>query len=112
MTGEPTHFELGVADVGQAETFYGQLLGWRFHELGNGAWIDTGGVRGGLHPDDPTPGIVVYFEVSDLEAALRQVTELGGTPGEASPPQPGFGSFAECQDDQGARFGLHQPAVA
>ncbi len=109
MSGKPTHFELGVEDVGQGRKFYGQLLGWTFHELGGGAWIETGGVRGGLHPKDPTPGIVVYFEVPDLDAALRQVTELGGTPGEARPPAPGFGRFAECHDDQGALFGLHQP---
>lgn len=109
MSGEPTHFELGVADVARARTFYGTLLGWRFHELGTGAWIDTGGVRGGVHPDDPAPGITVYFEVPDLDAALRRVRALGGTPGEASQEEPGFGRFAECADDQGVRFGLHQP---
>lgn len=107
MSGEPTHFELGVANTEQARTFYGPLLGWTFHELAGGAWIDTGGVRGGLHPNDPTPGVVVYFAVPDLDAALRQVRALGGTPGEAG-AESGFGRFAECTDDQGARFGLHQ----
>lgn len=112
MAGEPSHVEIGVADAAQASTFYQRLFGWAVQPMGDGAegWIDTGGVRGGLHEHDPSPGIVVYFHVTDIDAALHTVAELGGTPGQASPEEPGFGRFAECHDDQGTRFGLHQPS--
>ena len=30
MTGEPSHFELGVPDAARAKAFYGELLGWSF----------------------------------------------------------------------------------
>jgi predicted enzyme related to lactoylglutathione lyase len=110
MAGRPTHFELGVSSAGRARTFYSGLLGWTFHTMGDGdeAWIETGGVNGGVHENDPQPGIVVYFTVPDIEAALETVSALGGQPGTPSAFEPGFGRFAECLDDQGAKFGLHQ----
>jgi len=112
MAGEPTHFEIGVGDAQRAREFYVRLFDWQFHPMGGGAegWIDTGGARGGLHDNDPTPGVVVYFSVPDIEAALVTVEQLGGEPGQASPDEPGFGRFAECRDDQGIRFGLHEPS--
>lgn len=111
MPGEPTHFELGVSDAKRAKHFYGHLLGWKFHQMGDGeeGWIETGTVRGGLHENDPHPGIVVYFTVPDLDQALATVKELGGHPGQPSPHEPGFGRFAQCTDNQGTPFGLHQP---
>lgn len=111
MSGEPTHFEFGVADAKRAKEFYGPLLGWKFHQMGEGeeGWIETDGMRGGLHENDPNPGIQVYFSVPDIEAALTTVKELGGDVGDVSPEEPGFGRFAECKDNQGTRFGLHQP---
>ncbi|MEV1296036.1 VOC family protein [Pseudonocardia sp. NPDC049635] len=114
MSGEPTHFEFGVASAASARQFYAKLFGWTVHPMGDGdeGWIETGGIRGGLHENDPNPGIVVYFSVPDIEAALATVKELGGEPGQASPDEPEFGRFAECKDDQGTRFGLHQPPAA
>jgi hypothetical protein len=46
-------------------------------------WIDTGGVRGGLHGDDPETGLVLYFDVP--------------------------GRYTSCRDDQGVAFGLRRP---
>lgn len=99
-----------MADARRAKEFYGPLLGWTFHQMGSGeeGWIDTGGVRGGLHGNDPNPGVQLYFTVPDIDAALKTVAELGGTPGKASEEAPGFGRFAVCTDDQGTSFGLHQ----
>ena len=111
MAGEPTHFELGVDDAKRAKSFYGRLFGWTFHQMGDGeeGWIETDGVRGGLHENDPSSSVVVCFSVQDIDAALATVRELGGEPGPAGPNEPGWGRFAECVDDQGTRFGLHQP---
>ncbi len=86
MNGEPTHFELGVADAGKATELYSRLLGWTVHPMGDGGgWIEAGGVRGGLHGGDPDGGMVLYFRAPDIEAALQTVKALGGQPGEASP---------------------------
>lgn len=108
MAGEPSHFEVGVPDARRAQAFYGQLLGWTFRTTkGDNAWIETPGVRGGLHGDD-TSNIQVYFSVPDLEAAVRRVRELGGEAGEPGPEE-ASGRYVSCRDDQGVRFGLHQP---
>jgi uncharacterized protein len=109
MAGEPSHFELGAPDARRAKAFYGELLGWSFHTThGENAWVETGGVRGGLHDEDE-PNVVVYFRVSDIDAAVRRVRELGGEATDAGPGSEG-GRFTSCKDDQGVPFGLHQPA--
>lgn len=109
MAGEPSHFEIGVPDARRASDFYGQLLGWAFRTTrGDDAWIETAGVRGGLHGGDDATDIELYFAVEDIEAAVRRVRELGG---EAGDPGPDEGDrFIRCRDDQGVRFGLHEPS--
>jgi predicted enzyme related to lactoylglutathione lyase len=107
--GDPSHFEIGVPDARRAKAFYGKLLGWSFRTTtGENAWIETGGVRGGLHDDDDTLKIVVYFRVPDIAAAVRRVRELGGEAKDPGPRGEG-GRFTSCRDDQGVQFGLHQP---
>jgi predicted enzyme related to lactoylglutathione lyase len=109
MAGEPSHFELGVPDAARAKAFYGELFGWSFTTTaGENAWIETPGVRGGLHDGDNAANIVLYFSVPDIEAAAARVRELGGTAGEPGAAETG-GRFASCRDDQGVEFGLHQP---
>jgi uncharacterized protein len=108
VAGDPSHFELGVPDARRAKAFYGGLLGWSFETTqGENAWIETGGVRGGLHGEDE-PNLVVYFRVDDIEEAVRRVRELGGEAHDAGPADIG-GRFTTCRDDQGVEFGLHQP---
>jgi uncharacterized protein len=72
------------------------------------AWIETPGARGGLHDDDPNHSIEIYFSVPDIETAVTRVRQAGGHADDPRPEE-GFGRFATCRDDQGARFGLHQP---
>ena len=111
MPGRPTHFEIGVPDARRARTFFGSLLGWDFTTTtGDNAWIETGSVRGGVHGANPEPGITVYFEVPDIEAAVRRVRELGGTADDANAEESGGERFVPCRDDQGVPFGLHQRA--
>ena len=109
MTGEPSHFELGVADARRAKAFYGELFGWTFETTaGENAWIETGGVRGGVHDGDDDSTIQVYFRVPDLEAAVGRVRELGGEAPDPGPREKS-GRFLLCRDDQGVPFGLHEP---
>ena len=110
-------FELGVDDPGRARTFYGELFGWRFEAVGDGFSIDGADVPGGLHGGDPGSGGYLFFAVDDIEAAAQRVRELGGTieeldldGDEASAAR--FGRFKLCRDDQGSRFGLHEPPAS
>ena len=70
-------------------------------------WFQTPSIKAGLHGNDPTAGILVFFSVPNLEEAMEKVKELGG---EADEPteEPGFGRFSTCRDPQGIRFGLHR----
>ena len=119
MIGEPTFFEIGVADTARARAFYGGLFGWRFETgpSGNGYRISTSTIPGGMHGSDEGAGPLVFFGVPDLEAAMARVRDLGGhaeaLESRADEPREGsFGRFALCRDDQGSPFGLHQPPEA
>lgn len=112
MAGDPSHFEIGVSDARRAKLFYGELFGWSVRPVtGENAWVETGGIRGGLHDEDDASNIVVYFRVFDIEAAVRRVRELGGQADDPEPAGEG-GRFTPCRDDQGVQFGLHQPGGA
>jgi uncharacterized protein len=78
VAGEPSHFEVGVPDAARAKAFFGELFDWSFTTTtGDNAWIETRGLRGGLHDGDEDRSVVVYFRVDDIEAAVRRVREPG-----------------------------------
>ena len=115
MNGEVSFFELGVGDIARARSFYGGLFDWEFVEEAGGATIETPNVPGGIHPGDEGASPYLFFRVDDLDVALARVRELGGdTAGwDSSDDDPDqvarFGRFVMCKDDQGSRFGLHEP---
>ena len=111
MPGETSHFEIGVPDARRARSFFGSLLGWDYEDTsGDNAWIQTGGVRGGLHGGNASPGITVYFEVPDIASAVQRVRELGGHVDDDGAEEANGERFVPCRDDQGVAFGLHQRA--
>lgn len=105
---KPAHLEIGAADEDEARDFFTTLFGWRFMPMDRGGWFDTGPIKTGLHGGDPEPGIVVYFDVPDIEQAVETVRFLGGISDDPTPHEPGFGRFATCRGPQGIRFGLRQ----
>ncbi|MEV0116410.1 VOC family protein [Streptomyces sp. NPDC050844] len=119
MAGEPSFFEIGVEDPERGRAFYGELLGWSFvpGPSGHGYVIDTPGVPGGMHGDDPGASPYLFFKVDDLDTALARVIKLGGTVeapigADSEESDAAFGRFRLCRDDQGSVFGLHQPPPA
>jgi uncharacterized protein len=107
VAGEPSHFEVGVPDAARAKPFFGELFGWSFTKTtGDNAWIETPGVRAGLHDAHEDRNVVVYFRVDDIEAAVHRVRDLGGEADDPGPAEAG-GRFVSCRDDQGLVFGLH-----
>jgi predicted enzyme related to lactoylglutathione lyase len=112
MQGKITHLEIGTQTAPNTSTFFSSLFEWPYSSMGEGGgWFKTPTCKIGMHPSDPKPGIVVYFSVSDIEAASIKVRELGGEASEISPDEPGFGRFCSCKDPEGVVFGLHQLPV-
>ncbi|MFF8680552.1 VOC family protein [Streptomyces sp. NPDC015237] len=121
MTGEPSFFELGVADPERGRVFYGTLFGWSLEAgpAGGGFSIGTAGLPGGMHGGDQGASPYLFFRVDDLDAAVARVRELGGSVeepgeedgenGEDAESVARFGRFKLCRDDQGSSFGLHEP---
>lgn len=102
--------EFPADDLDRARRFWQGLLGIAFEERlpeqGEGLQTEHAGAAVGLHERGSGPGdrfSLPYLPVTDLQAALRQVVELGGEvvhPGER---------WAICRDSEGTPFGLAAP---
>jgi predicted enzyme related to lactoylglutathione lyase len=121
--GSMTWNELFTGDIERAGKFYTSTLGWttNAHDMGpQGTYTlfnrpgGTGNV-GGMMPLGPQmkgvpPHWLTYFEVKDVDASARLVSELGGKV--VTPPVdiPNIGRFAIAQDPQGAAFAIYKNA--
>jgi predicted enzyme related to lactoylglutathione lyase len=105
IPGQVTFLEIGSGDAPATRAFFGAVFDWPLYD---NAWFQTPTLKAGTHGGSSTPQIYVYFNVSDMEAAIARVRAAGG---EADEPkvEPGFGRFSNCRDPGGIRFGLHQP---
>jgi len=109
MAGNVTHIEIGSLPGTKTSTFFAKLLGWSFDSWGDGAGVfGTPTCNVGLHANSPTPQMVIYFSVDNIELAAGQVEEFAGKAGKISPEEVGFGRFCTCTDPEGVVFGLHQ----
>jgi predicted enzyme related to lactoylglutathione lyase len=107
MTSPIRLVEFPADDPARARRFWSGLLGVdlasRRTDEGEGWQTNGNGPALGLHPRGTGPGDRVslpYFAVSDMDAALQQVRELGGEvihPGER---------WSICRDTEGSPFGL------
>jgi uncharacterized protein len=99
--------EFPADDPERARRFWEGVLGVELeprgdHE-GEGWQTHGGGAELGVHARGPGPGdtwSLPYFEVSDMDAALERVKELGGSlvhPGDR---------WSICKDSEGSPFGL------
>ena len=116
-------FELPVADLSRAESFYSSAFGVEFAPLEMGPAkmamfpmeMDLPGAGGALvESDGYTPshaGTVVYFPVADIDAALGKVGAAGGKTLVPKTDIGPYGHFAHFEDTEGNRVGLHTPAA-
>jgi uncharacterized protein len=106
VAGDLVYFPVPVPDGERGKAFYGRLLGWEFApgNVPGGFQITNVSPRGGMHGGGKGSSPLVWFQVDDLDAALEQVRELGGAPGE--PEEIPSGRMASCRDDQGTSFNL------
>ena len=109
MPGNVSFLEIGSNDATISRVFFAQVFGWAFNPMGpSEGWFQTPSIKAGLHGNDPEPQLYVFFDVSDLEAAVERVRAAGGHADVPGPVEPGFGRFSSCRDPQGIRFGLHE----
>jgi uncharacterized protein len=112
MAGRLVHFELPAEDTARAREFWSELFGWtyatwdgpvEYHQTEAG-----GGPGGAIYPaQSGERGPLVYFDVDDIEAAVKRVRKLGGDADEPG-AIPGVGWYARCRDTEGNGFGLFQ----
>ena len=114
--------EFMTRDYETGKSFYGEVFGYTFSELGDENFsyctLDLEGrpVGGlGTLPDEVPKEVPahwrVYFAVDDADKSLARAAELGGAilrPAEDMP----YGRWGDASDGQGAMFALIKPAPA
>ena len=111
MAGDVVHYEIAATDVDRAKRFWEGVFGWTFgdsmmpdYDYRMTQVTDRSGAA--LMPGEPGhPN--VYLDVSDIDASIGKVRELGGEADDKQ-PVPGHGWFAACKDSEGNRFHLWQ----
>jgi uncharacterized protein len=107
--------ELLAADWEQAWTFYRQLFGWQKADADTGAvgtyqlFSAAGQTIGGMFTKPamvPVPFWLYYFNIGDVDAAVKRVKAGGGQILEGPIEVPGGRWIVQCVDPQGAIFAL------
>ncbi|MFD7087594.1 VOC family protein [Streptomyces sp. NPDC059892] len=118
--------ELYTPDEEAAYRFYNSVFGWETksmpmpdgnssYRMVNPAGQGPEGMFGGFVPagtdpaeSDTGPHWLLYFAVTDCDASVTTVRELGGTVRVAPTDIEGVGRFAKLADPSGTRFALMQ----
>ena len=136
MANRVVHFEIEAKNKERAKKFYTDALGWKMdqqgEEMGNYVVVETGkpndtkdwGINGGIFQSQDKKELNAYscvIGVENIDKAISDVKKAGGkiyddnrTPdgkllGEKM-DIPGVGIYAKCDDTEGNRFTLLQPA--
>lgn len=122
MADPVVHFEIIGAAPAALRDYYGRLFGWSFDTSGPVApavsaegeygFTEPGGIPGGVGGGAGfPPHVVFYVGVPDVEAALRQAEQLGGTRRMGPQRAPGRDLVvAHFTDPEGNLVGLAGPA--
>ena len=114
--GNPVvHFEIGGENIEKLIDFYSSVFEWETFPLNDQLHIadpaSDKGIQGHLFQTteemDTTNLVIIYIQVDDIHASLKEVENLGGKI--IKPPQaiPGNASFfAIFEDPSGNRIGL------
>jgi predicted enzyme related to lactoylglutathione lyase len=112
MPGSPiVHFEFHGRDRGKLEKFYSTLFGWNVEAQDNMEYglireTGSGGIGGGIGKRDEGPMVVIYMQVPDPMATIKQAEGMGGKM--LMPPMevPGGPTIAMFADPEGNPVGL------
>ncbi len=125
------HFEMPYEDKNRMAEFYAKAFGWKAQILGPemGEYVvvhtsetdeknmikEPGRINGGFFKRTADhQGTTVVIAVDDIQAAMKKVTECGGTIIGASKGMepddiPGIGLYIAIQDSEGNKISLLQP---
>lgn len=111
MAHPVVHWEIGGHNLEVLEDFYAKAFGWAIREGGSGyRLVDPadGGLGGGLMRagKQMPPYVTVYVQVDDLQAELKAISDLGGTPLVPPTQIDERMSFALFRDPEGNIMGL------
>lgn len=125
--GGVVHFEIPADDENRAREFYGSAFGWNFQVIpemeyslalttpvnAHGTPGVPGSINGGIfRRGDVLRAPVVTIDVEDIDAALEQISRLGGETIRGRMEVPGSGWNAYFRDTEGNVVGLWQNAEA
>jgi uncharacterized protein len=114
LQGKFVWFELVTRDAKKAQTFYGEVFGWKVQAFPMGPETyemiavadDT--IGGYTKPDDGAPAHwTSYLSVTDVDAALERVKKAGGKVLGAAFDVPTIGRMAKIADPTGATLHLY-----
>jgi uncharacterized protein len=110
--GDVGYASLWVPDAGRAVAFYAAVLGWRFapQEAQRARQVAGSVPPQGVWGGQPRSTLFCSYVVDDAAAAVARVRAAGGRAGR--PEQRPYGLTADCTDDQGVRFAVHQAPAA
>ena len=108
------HFEVLGRDPSALRKFYGEAFGWQLGPTDEGPQEysmvhlkETGGIDGGIGKAPEGPGhVTFYVGVADPQAALDEITKLGGKTIQPPIEVPGGVTFALFADPEGHVVGL------
>jgi uncharacterized glyoxalase superfamily protein PhnB len=107
---ELAYVHMPTRNLEQAKQFFSALFAWRFESgargEGYGHIANTHQLMGMNEFDEE---IQLSFQVDDLDAYVQKLEDLGGRVLDRRTIP--VGELANCEDDQGFRFALHQPSA-
>ncbi|MBC8092618.1 MAG: glyoxalase [Pseudonocardia sp.] len=114
--GQPVvHFEIVGNDPVMLRSFYGTLFGWEFavgdaateavSRPGEYGFVENAGIYGGVGGHDDRR-VLFYIGVPDVEAALQQAEQLGGTRTMGPEGTPGMLVVGHFTDPEGQLIGV------
>jgi len=110
--GDIGYASLWIPDIGRAAAFYAAVFGWEYEPSHNPRARQVPGAAPpqGLWGGQPRTTLFCSYVVDDATAAVARVRAAGGQAGD--PIERPYGLVAECTDDQGTRFAVHQYPAA
>ncbi|MEV1064375.1 VOC family protein [Streptomyces sp. NPDC050263] len=119
--GAPCWLDLGAPDVPATAAFYGAVLGWEYEPMemeGVGEDMEGGMFRkdgkvvaglGKLTEEGARSAWMIYYRVTDADAASRAVERAGGTVRVPTRDLGEWGRMAQYSDPLGGQFAVWQP---
>lgn len=106
--GNVVYASLQVPDTARAAAFYATVLGWEYEpgQDPRGRQVAGGSPAQGLWGGQPRSTLFCSYVVEDVAAAVARVRDAGGRADD--PTTRPYGLVADCTDDQGVRFAVHQ----